>query len=101
MFITQRSAPSSPLLVPSYEVAPRSDSEESDSDYEEEVRGHLSLFGVCWLGSYRRKKGFLMNVGSDPEASRPLPPDFVFRLFLGLSTWIGSGGVCLMTVVIS
>lgn len=48
VFITQRSAPSSPLLAPSYEVAPRSDSEESDSDYEEEVRGHLSLFGVCW-----------------------------------------------------
>lgn len=48
VFITQRSAPSSPLLVSSYEVAPRSDSEESDSDYEEEVCGYLSLFGVHW-----------------------------------------------------
>lgn len=44
VFITQRSAPFSPLLVPSYEVAPRSDSEESDSDYEEEVR--FSLWGL-------------------------------------------------------
>lgn len=51
VFITQRSTPSSPLFAPSYEVAPRSDSEESDSDYEEEVRGHLSLFGVGWLES--------------------------------------------------
>lgn len=42
-----RSAPSSRLLLfPSYEVAPRSDSEESESDYEEEVCGHLSLCGV-------------------------------------------------------
>lgn len=52
LFIPQRSAPSSPLLVSSYEVAPRSDSEESDSDYEEEVRGHLSL-SLC--GSLARK----------------------------------------------
>lgn len=35
------SLPSSPLLFLSYEVAPRSDSEESDSDYEEEVCKYL------------------------------------------------------------
>jgi len=34
-------------MNPGYEVAPRSDSEESDSDYEEEVCRHLCVWGVC------------------------------------------------------
>lgn len=81
VFITQRSPPPfSPLLVPSYEVAPRSDSEESDSDYEEEVR--FSLWGLlAW--KLTEEKVSPRECGLSPRSLQPLPPGFVFRLCLG------------------